>query len=480
MYDLRFFAVFQMFFIARSYLRLSFCGACIALSIAMLSQLSAQELSVNGTLPEDSIPQLKVLIEQALHQSPDMILRELDVSVSDAQRLYSGIAPLLPNVSAGGNYGVTRSGVSITSFVGGSAIGTSYGISINQPLFHWGALRNQLQFQTISALISRKQYTLGYLGFIGMVRSQYLGLIDEKLRLRNILFELEIRQKALSLAQQKLQNGIISANEIAGPEIEYETASLNADRERLAYDFARHALARQTGVADIADDSIPDEIPLPHYSEPVSKKILSDLLNEKASATLDMQIASLGVEQAKLMYKINRVQQLPMVGLQAGLNQNNIINVQNNTISQSFVLQEQYAVTVGWNIFDGFASHGRKREAFLKERQSEIALSKKTDEILSQAQMKERGVSFSWRALSISEKRYAIAKGAYNQMSNELKIGNISEDSAGIQKASFFANQIATYSTRGDFYNTWCDYLSFVYADPTLKLIPASYARIKP
>ena len=468
-----------MYLSARRHVWLSYFGASIALCFAMISALSAQEISVNGTLPEDSIPQLKALIESGLHQSPEMISRQLDVSVADAQRLYSGIAPLLPSVGAGGNYGVTRSGVGLST-LSGAAVGTSYGITLTPPLFHWGALKNQLQFQTISALISRKQYIQGYLGFVGVIRSQYLGLINEKLRLRNILFELEIRKKALALAKDKLKNGLISENEIAGPEIDFETASLNADRERLAYDFARHALARQTGVFEITDESIPNDIPLPNYSETTAKKVLAELLSHKAASTVDIQIASLAVEQAKLMYKINRVSQLPSFGLSAGINQNNIVTVQNGGISQSFVLQEQYSLSMGWDIFDGFASRGRKHESLLRERQSEMTLEKKTDEVLSQAQMKERGVSFAWRALSINERRFSIAKGAYAQMSDELKIGNISEDSAAVQKASFWAIQTAAASARGEFYNSWCDYLSFVYADPVLNLIPANYARIKP
>ena len=83
-----------MYLSARRHVWLSYFGASIALCFAMISALSAQEISVNGTLPEDSIPQLKALIESGLHQSPEMISRQLDVSVADAQRLYSGIAPL--------------------------------------------------------------------------------------------------------------------------------------------------------------------------------------------------------------------------------------------------------------------------------------------------------------------------------------------------------------------------------------------------
>jgi len=454
--------------------------AGLALSIAATSLSYAQEVAVNGTVPEDSIPQLKALIVHGLQQSPEMISRQLDIAVADAQRMYTGISPMLPSASAGGNYGVTRSGVGLSSLAAGAAVGTSYGVSVSQPLFHWGALKNQLQIQNISALIARKQYIQGYLGFIGTVRSQYLGLIEEKLRLRNILLDLDIRKKALTLAQDKLSKGLISSNEIAGPEIEYEAGSLNADRERLSYDFSRHALAHLVGVDEITDESIPLEIPLPSYSANTAKQLLSGLLSEHAASNLDIQIASLGVEQAKLNYKIYRVAQLPMVGLSAGLNQNNIVTVVGNSISQSFVLQEQYSIGVGWNIFDGFSTRNRKREALLRERQSEMALAKKTDEILSLAQNKERGVSFAWRALAINERRYAIVKGAYEQMSDELKIGNISEDTATSQKSGFYSMQATAYSLRGDFYNTWCDYLSFVYADPALKLIPASYARIKP
>ena len=67
--------------------------------------LRAQETGVTGTMPEDLIPGLRPLIESGLRQAPEMIARDIDVSISEAQRLYAGYAPLLPSVSGNAQFG---------------------------------------------------------------------------------------------------------------------------------------------------------------------------------------------------------------------------------------------------------------------------------------------------------------------------------------------------------------------------------------
>ena len=93
-----------------------------------------------GTMPEDYLPGLNPLLQSALEQSPRMIANQMQIAVADAQRLYNGVAPLLPNVNGNMQYGAQSSSVS-----GGGPTSTNkgfqYNVQVNQNIFQWGALK---------------------------------------------------------------------------------------------------------------------------------------------------------------------------------------------------------------------------------------------------------------------------------------------------------------------------------------------------
>jgi len=52
-----------------------------------------------GTMPEDSLPDLKRLITSAVSQSPQMLISEISISQAEAAR-YSSTSQRLPQVNA--------------------------------------------------------------------------------------------------------------------------------------------------------------------------------------------------------------------------------------------------------------------------------------------------------------------------------------------------------------------------------------------
>ena len=458
-----------------------------ALAFVISGPIRAQQTGVTGTLPEDLMPGLRRLIENGMREAPDMIARDINISIAEAQRLYAGYAPMLPSLSGNAQYGEYETSIanSAQNSVPGSqatskTLGSFYEVDLGQPIFRWGALRNQLKVQKIGILLSEKDYVLGYLAFANSVRRQYEGLIVTKIGLRNSRMNLKIKQKAADLANDQLKAGIIAKTGATATQLDLDSSQLAYDRDVQGYDFARHALARQVGLRDIADDSIPLEIPPAKYSSAASAALVADLLQTGARDTIQVQQGRLQLVQSDLQYKIVRVALLPSFSAHASINQYNQSQVLNGSVTQTALTNEQYFVRVDWNIFDGFSTRGHKRESLLRRRQAERNLDQTTDQVLNDAQNSQRGVDIAWRQLQLGERQFDVALDSYNQQQADFKLGYISKDAADQNEYIYDLALLNKAMSRNGFLSSWCDFLSAVAADPVMKQLPASYARAKP
>jgi len=466
-------------------------GRCVgALALALVlsaaSRADAPDAPVAGTLPEDYIPGLRVLIETGLKQSPEMIVRELTVAVADAQRVEGGLSPLLPHLSSNLYYGAYQTSVSGNSGANSRNSGVFGGVNLSQNLFQWGALRNQLEVQKVAEQITQRNYAEGYRGFVNTLRRQYLALIVTKINLRNSRYILDLDRKALEVANEKLRTGAIAPTDMLGPRLDVERAELAVDRAAQAYRSARVALAHQAGLTDISDDGIPAEIPEPKYPAETASALLTELLREGARNTYLAQIDELNVRQWDLRYRIAKVRLLPQFSANAALSQQNQTNATPGStgvppsVSQTALTTESYSVNAQWNMFDGLATRGAKLEALNSRRIAERQLQIATDEIMSQAQNLQRSVDFAWRALHISETEWASANGALSYTQTELKNGNVSQDTVDGARNSLYANDSSRAAARAEFLAAWSDYVSLVGADPAMNNLPIRYVRSSP
>src|SRR5208283_1207914 len=322
---------------------------------------------------------------------------------------------------------------------------------------------------------SEKSFSLGYLNFVNSVRKQYGGLVISKMALRNSLLNLKIKQKAMDLATVQPKSGSIPQTSFDSAKLDLDSTQVNYDRDSQTYDFARHALAREVGVKDIPDDSIPSGIPPPKYSAAASSILVSELLQTGARNTIQFQQGKLQVAQSELQYKNARLGLMPNFSAQASLQEWNQNNVQNGSVSQTALVAEQLSLQVNWTIFDGFQTHGRKREALLRRRQAENDLEQTTDRILYEAQNSQRSVDIAWRQLQVTDRSFEYSSYSNQQQQGELKLGNISQDAADLSQYNYNATEIIDAQTKNSFLLAWCDFLSVVDADPVMNKLPASY-----
>ena len=455
--------------------RLSFRGLLLVLA-CVLAPARAQETGVTGTMPEDLLPGLGTILDTALKQSPSMIADELLVATSDAQRRIGGVAPLLPNVGGSIGYGKTVQAISGSSATSGES-GLIYNASIGQPVFQWGALKNQLETQKVAELIQEKNYADGYRNFASKLRREYLALIVEKIDLRNAQYDLKLSQAALALARDKLQHGTISPTDITVPELDADEKQLAVDRAGEAYLFARRTLAHEVGLKDLADESIPLEIPKPKYSADAGEYLLAGLLRDGGRNILQAQIDELQIHQADLSYDIARVRLYPKFSANAGISQATNTTATPTSVQQTLVSTKSYYITANWTLFDGLATRWAKVQALDYKRYYERQLQIVTDSAMDQAENSRHNVDFAWRALALAERRWQMASGYLVHTRDELRLGNVSQDDVSAATNGLYLAESAIASARADFLSSWSDFVSQVGADPAMNKLPIHYVR---
>jgi len=404
-----------------------------------------------------------------------MIASALQVEVAEANRQQYGVAPLLPSLSGGAQYGDDIQSISGNSGATSRTNGLQYNIGISQPLFQWGALKNQLATEKALELINEKSYAEAYRNLTLLVRGKFLGVIIDKIGLRNARFALKLSQDALALASEKLKNGTIASGDMITPQMDADEKQLRFDRLEQTYAFDRRSLARAVGWKDIPDEAVPMEIPQPRYSAAAADEILADLLRDGARSTFQAQIDELNIRQNDLAYKIASVRLLPKFSATAGYQLENQAQASHTAIEQTTLANETYYIVGSWTLFDGFATRAAKRAAVSNRRYYERQLEIVTESTMDQAQNDRRTVDFGWRALGLAHRRWDLAHAQKQRTLDELKLGNVSPSEVDGATDALNQSEFDNASARADFLSAWSDFVSTVGADPAMSKLPAHY-----
>lgn len=449
---------------------------CVAGPAAAL-RADEPDYAVDGTMPEDYLPALKTLITEALKQSPAMLAKELDINIANAQKLYNGIAPMLPNANGWLQYGTDISQVANNSSANNRNTGFYYDVQAHQTIFQWGQLRNQLQQSKINVAISERNYASAYQEFVQQMRRQYLQLILDKISLRNAQFDAKAAARRQDEAHERLKRGAIDPGQVMGYDLEAGDAKLQAETNEQTYLFDRRQLAREVGRKDLGDDEIPLSVPEPKYSGAAASELLAELLRTGARYAADSQIALLQINNAKLQYKYQKVNLLPKLSMQGEVNQSNQTNATPNSVSQTAVVNEIYFVRADWLIFDGLATRGRKQEALLRRRQAERNLQISADADMDAAQNAQRMAELSWEALGYAKTRYDVTQSIYQRAQDDLKRGATSEEAVAIQQRSAYGQDFLLTNARVLFLANWSSFVRLTVHDPVMNNLPARYVR---
>jgi len=461
-----------------------------AVSVAIPCLLQAQSggaLSISGTMPEDALPDLKSIIASAMKQSPQMIQNEIAISQNEAAR-YSSASQRLPQFSANASFAWNDISADLAEPLGGfkpgdprksrdKSSGPYFGVSVSQPIFTWYAISNQVKMADISIKISEKNYAEAYRGLVSSLRTQYLGLIFQKISRRNQRYSLAQTERMLALDEERLKSGSLAPGELIGPRQAFEVARLSMARTDDIYARSKTQLARLAGVASIDDDAIPLEAPKWSSDPGAAATLAARLQRDGVETTLQGQINALRIKDAELSYRVVRTRLYPKFYLSAAATQYNSQNVTPTSVTQASAFSTSYAISSSWTLFDGFATRGAKLSALAQKRGYEQMQKSLALQVADQVQAALQGIEFGARSMELVEATRAGVLVNLERVRDEFKRGNVTEDAVASATSQLYAQDAAVVAVRIDLLGRWAELVSLVGSDPVLNQLPARYVR---
>ncbi len=415
--------------------------------------------------PEKLFPQLDVILKQTVAQSPRMVSRALDLEISEQDRI-SARAALLPY--AGGSYRLVESRDERSDLTGPTNVAKQYyDFSLTQPLFHWGERRNNARMGEIRNQINKGQYREGYRLLANEVRTLYLSLILDKVRSKRTDFYRDYAVNLQKLAEEKLAKKVISESDIFSIRLDAERAQISAEQIRFGFENDKTSFARLTGGAVLKDEEIPDDIPtVPTQGETV-KHLLADFLAQKDLPTAEAEVyrQSMKIEHLNLANQKTRLR--PKFNLLMGTSQDEQSYKVSST--QKYKVQSYYGgVSVGWTIFDGFATGASIRASNARLRQMENDYKGLTDRLAQQAQTQAQGLGYATRYAIISDRLYEAGLSGLKSRQDDFRRGVISEEDLSRTQINTYDAQYNALTARGDYYNQLALFLGTIMADPVV------------
>ena len=452
-------------------MRLSKTLPLLLLSIA---SLRAEAPSVKGTLPEDLLPGLGPLLKTAVERSPNTILSSINVAQQEAQR-YVYASSLWPQLYGTANYSDINE--SVTGAAANVQKGFFYNFSLNQPVFQWGALRNNAAIGDLGVKIAQRQFADAYRMLAVEIRRQYMYLIGKQIALRNARYRQMIADEALKTLQAKFDSGAASEADLQNYKLAFEQAQLDTDRSAEDFAYSKRVFMRLAGVDDLSDGSIPLEIGHPEYSAELADMILNGFVGGGVESSFQTQVYEMEMKQQDLNYKIAKVRLLPKVNFSASYLLENNTQAGSGYVSQVAVREETYSLGASWAIFDGFATRGAKLGALETKRFFERLRQSYVDSTIDQITDMRHQIGLSSRALSLSEVHHALIGAEVRRILDDVKLGYASQATIESSNLNLYNQDVDLAGARTAFLQQWSEFVSLAGLDPAMGNISTRYVR---
>jgi outer membrane protein TolC len=421
---------------------------------------------------EKVFPELQPILATALQQSPRMLERNLDLEAS-AGDLLQAKAGLYPGVSAYFQDSRTRDRRE-------DIVGTQkteklyYSLSVSQPIYHWGAIRNRAKMGEIRDKLASQQYGQAYAVLAQEIRGTYLRLIVLKVQLQTARYDQQQTEQALRLAEDRLKNRVISDAEIFHPRIAVQQAVLNTDRAEEAFSETKKVFRLLTGVSAPADDAIPVAIGAVKPAPQETDRLLAAFLGHPEPKTFATNFAKGQLEIERLGYAINRTGLRPKFSAVAGISQDE--QSYSTNIAQKYGVQSLYlGISGSWNIFDGFATRGAVRSSLARVRKLEANYKQLTETAGADAQRAAHQLKFVERQMAIQDQLMDSATNFLQYRKDEFARGTVSETDVAAVQGVYNREFLTTLQSRSEYLLKFSEFLSLIMEDPAMANVPARF-----
>lgn len=411
------------------------------------------------------IPELEPILRTALRQSPRVFQARLAKLQADQLTLVSS-SVLYPHLDATLAYDRQREERNEIWANGERLI---YNAGISYPLFHWGALRAGVQIGKIQAEIAANNLKEAYRLAALEVRREYLQLILTKASLRAAEFRLGMQRDNLELVRSRVEAGELPSYTLTTTEIAVDDAQLSYDRAKQGLDVAVSQFRRLAGLDDFDVAAIPEEIPEVAAAPEEEAAALREAFVEEGGYEhlARYENKELELRRERLNLAILRVNQRPKIDLRTGVSQDEL--ARETDITRRSTLQAVgIGVRVRWNIFDGFASRGRRLSVQTTLRRLQQDLETLTEDLKDAAERALVELDFAGRSLIAAERRFGPVPQNLRRAREDLELGVLSEEAVREAESRLYSAQITVFSARAAYLNALANFLSTVNADPAL------------
>ncbi|HNY41407.1 MAG TPA: TolC family protein [Bryobacteraceae bacterium] len=411
------------------------------------------------TLPEDVMPQLRPLIEQAMRQSPRMLEKNLDLAQNKADG-YMARAASLPNIGGYAQYQWQRE-KRLDSPNTTNNDKYYYNFAINQPVWHWGALEASRKIARIDHELAVINYAEAYRVLAAEIRQSYLGLILSKTGVRNAGHVLSMAQENLARQQSRYSANQITYGQIMLEQLKLDDASLAERRARADFDFALGTFRALIGDSQFAESDIPEtiaDVPQP----PAAAGVVASSVAESCGS---IRAAEKAVARAKLGLIAPRFNLFPKLSALAGVSRDELtrdVNLYNKYQVDTWYVGAQ----INWTLFDGFSTRGQKLAAYTRLRRAERQLDNLRGTLALSLERDWRNVGFTWEAYQNAKMRLRMAREELDHMRDLLKRGEASQEQAATSMANMNLQLFYTQAALAAHFNANVQYLSSQGLDP--------------
>ena len=444
----------------------------------VLGTARADTTVIAGSLPEDYLPELKVIMGAALRQSPQIIAKEIEIEQAKAG-LMGANSRRLPGV--GGNLNLASNATATTSNLSTRTrdSGLFYNLAVSQPIFFWGALKHEGDRARLGVLLSERGYAEAYRVLAVALRGAYLQLIVRKATLVHARLARDQLVAELALAKEKLASGAFAPSEIAARQLNLDDTHLAIARIEIEFAAGRRTFARLSGIADLTEASLPNELPKPTFPSAAASALLAAFVRDGGRQTFEARVNEMKVQEADLNYRIARVGLLPKFSASAAYSLENSTFASANSITQQGITRQTIAVGAQWAIFDGFATRGAKLGALATKRLAERQLEMAASGSLEAAQTLYQQIELEVRAMDMSDLRYGLAASQLGRLEQEFKLGNVAQAALDSAQVGLKQSHAQSINARAVFLSRWSEFVSLAGADPVLNQLTSRHDREK-
>lgn len=422
-------------------------------------------------LPEMLIPQLNILVDQAMRLSPRMMMVNADLAAAQADMMVEKSARL---PSVGGSASVLKSNEDRGDVFG--KIPTDkiyYNFSINQTLFKWGEVSRNIENGKIRYAIDEGRTQQAYAILANDVRSAFLYLVRARRGLERVQFNLALSDDLLRETKAKRNQNLASDVEVFNAEVAQQQATYTSGISEDSFLVASATLARLTGTAALTFDEVPNEFPVPSISADAEEIVrdLAEFLSAAEPTNTDLKIAleNLKIQQNNL--KNTETSLRPKLNLTAGISLDD--QTYSRNVADKYEVQSTYAgINLNWSIFDGFATKRRIRSSLARIRSAEIRYEESRRELIDNVQSHGRLLKTLALAVVIAERGLDSARLQLEAMKESETRGEASEAQINVLKLGYHDAMGAALYARHNYWNKLSSLLGLIDEDPVLDRIP--------